>query len=67
MYILSSAAVGISETADIEMKCSRTWQASEMSPMGNNSLGTYFLIVQNNAIDLANGTLPVFVAVHNFH
>ena len=65
MCTLSSVAVGISETVDMELKCLRTWQASEMSPMGNDSLGTYFLIAQNNAADLAAGTSPVFVAVRN--
>ena len=45
------------------MRCLRTWQATDMAGMANDSLGTFFLMAENNATELAAGTSKLHVGV----
>ena len=51
------------ESSNVQMRCLRTWQATDMTGMGNDSLGTFFLMAENNATELADDTSKLYVGV----
>ena len=51
------------ESSNVQMRCLRTWQATDMAGMGNDSLGTFFLMAENNATELADDTSKLYVGV----
>ena len=63
IYPLASFIKGVLESSKVQMRCLRTWQATDMAGMGNDSLGTFFLMAENNATELADGTSKLYVGV----